>query len=208
MGKDWMSISMLVFKYGKLWINMNETQQMEYTNTRTAYHTFSVTHSKALFTFFPGRKVFILQLIKFSTFHFCLLWGTRALLTFHRIGLGHCLLLLGQLSVFVNISANILKPANILKLCHFSSLKAQEKNLESICGQRFLANSSNLTKEVLDGSSVWCAPALSRPYITLGMFCRGGWTCPRNVPAPSRTARLLVSLFWFSVSYLSVRGRE
>lgn len=99
MGKDWMSISMLVFKYGKLWINMNETQQMEYTNTRTAYHTFSVTHSKALFTFFPGRKVFILQLIKFSTFHFCLLWGTRALLTFHRIGLGHCLLLLGQLSV-------------------------------------------------------------------------------------------------------------
>lgn len=48
---------------------MNETQQMEYTNTRTAYHTFSVTHSKALFTFFPGRKVFILQLIKFSTFH-------------------------------------------------------------------------------------------------------------------------------------------
>lgn len=56
-GKDWMSISMLVFKYGKLWINMNETQQMEYTNTRTAYHTFSVTHSKALFTFFPGRKV-------------------------------------------------------------------------------------------------------------------------------------------------------
>lgn len=88
MGKDWMSISMLVFKYGKLWINMNETQQMEYTNTRTAYHTFSVTHSKALFTFFPGRKVFILQLIKFSTFHFCLLWGTRALSTFHRIGFG------------------------------------------------------------------------------------------------------------------------
>lgn len=100
MGKDWMSISMLVFKYGKLWINMNETQQMEYTNTRTAYHTFSVTHSKALFTFFPGRKVFILQLIKFSTFHFCLLWGTHALLTFHRIGLGHCLLLLGGSCLF------------------------------------------------------------------------------------------------------------
>lgn len=101
MGKDWMSISMLVFKYGKLWKNMNETQQMEYTNTRTAYHTFFRNTLKSTVYILPRKESLYFTADKIQHFsHFCLLWGTRALLTFHRIGLGHCLLLLGGSCLF------------------------------------------------------------------------------------------------------------
>lgn len=133
---------------------MNETQQMEYTNTRTAYHTFFRNTLKSTVYILPRKESLYFTADKIQHFSFLLTLRNSCPIDIPQNRVGPLSATFGAAVCFVNISANILKPANILKLCHFSSLKAQEKNLESVCGQRFLANSSNLTKEVLDGTSV------------------------------------------------------